>query len=237
MKQLKQMEEKLTLRNWSIDFSLENEYSKVYDEDGEREYPEISSTSIDAENIVALSISTLHFLKANYPNYSYSSNELIDIYCIHRIYIKTEIYNIDDNINVNIMNDYYQERMTTAYFTGIYAEVLENHFKNIFSFQENYKKINYLLNLEYGKILPQLRGPYSISIEECPSFDLIKHNKEVFAKVEEETNYYSLWLPSIPLGILTKKNGNQYHLIDGYHRLINNKTKTRLVLVINRKEN
>ena len=78
MKQLKQMEEKLTLRNWSIDFSLENEYSKVYDEDGEREYPEISSTSIDAENIVALYISTLHFLKANYPNYSYSSNELSD---------------------------------------------------------------------------------------------------------------------------------------------------------------
>ena len=222
----------MKLKDYDFRNYLSYETSHDFDEDGERQYPQIESYEFDASDLYYMAEDLLKFLKENYKNFHFSSNDKIDIYLIHRILIKTKIYDIDYNVETTTMDDWYGEVLVHAKFSENYCLEIEQKLIELFSFKKDYEKFNYAFKMEYGRLLPCLKEPYSIKIENFPGFDNIIYKKKRFIDVSAELPYYRIYQPENPLGILFNKPGACLHLLDGFHRLINNQDKAKTVFVL-----
>ena len=140
----------------------------------------------------------------------------IDIYTIDRILRINKAYE-PTNWEIQVCGGYYGEEIDDVILEDFIARKIEDELERAFDLIDLTKRVEYLLELEYGHILPALQGlKYSIEIVERDS--IIFGSDEHYRKVNTESlDYYSDKNYSGIRGVALVKDG-RFRLIDGYHR-------------------
>jgi hypothetical protein len=155
-------------------------------------------------------------------------NKEFEVYCFDRILRSKKIWK-SNNWIINVVSGYYGQEIGDVKLYHSLAKDIDvtiNEFINIENIKDRIEKI---LTLEYGYILPELK--------EC-EYEVITLNVEDL--VFPQNNHYQLvkykavsfYSDENYLGIrgIVKRSGDKYKVIDGYHRL--SKTKKNEVKVI-----
>ena len=182
-------------------------------------------TSIDVSDIVG-KIYSIYFDDSDESKRDSKINSIfgiskeVDIYTIDRIVRHFKIWE-SHKWHISIIKKYYGEEIDKVSILSSVAKEIEDALENAFSIIDLKDRINFLLNLEYGYLLPEL---------ENNNYTLLKVNKsELIFPVEsngERVEYYSDRNYFSIRGIVTDK----MRVIDGYHRLLS--TDSELVLVL-----
>ena len=140
----------------------------------------------------------------------------IDIYTIDRILRINKAYE-PTNWEVQVCGGYYGQEIDDVLLENSVAQKIENQINEALSIIDLTPRIEYLLMLEYGSILPALQGrQYSIETVERDS--IIFGSDEHYRKVNTKSlGHYSDKNYDGIRGIALVKDG-KFRLIDGYHR-------------------
>jgi hypothetical protein len=161
----------------------------------------------------------------------YGVGKDMDIYCIDRILRSSKIW--ESHLwNIEIMSGYYGQEIEEVKINSIIASKLEEDMLHAFSLATLTEKVEFLLKLEYGKILPELNGcryEYEVIDMENLIFGSKNHHSKVKSK---ELDFYSDRGYKGIRGIVKKvENSNKLKVIDGYHRLSSTKFPKAKVIV------
>jgi len=150
----------------------------------------------------------------------YGITKEIDLYTIDRVlrYFKLwEPYNWD----MEIEGGYYGQEMGDITISPNIVNGVESHLDIAFSIDDLSGRIEYLLGLEYGHLLPELVG-CKYEVIEVNKEDIIFGSDSHYEKVKYKKldHYLDPKYHGIRGVVLLKerKVGNQWRLIDGYHR-------------------
>lgn len=140
----------------------------------------------------------------------------IDIYTIDRILRINKAYE-PTNWEVQVCGGYYGQEIDDVLLENSVAQKIEDQINEALSIIDLTSRIEYLLMLEYGSILPALQGrQYSIETVERDS--IIFGSDEHYRKVNTKSlDHYSDKNYTGIRGIALVKD-DRYRLIDGYHR-------------------
>lgn len=140
----------------------------------------------------------------------------IDIYTIDRILRINKAYE-PTNWEVQVCGGYYGQEIDDVLLENSVAQKIEDQINEALSIINLTPRIEYLLMLEYGSILPALQGrQYSIETVERDS--IIFGSDEHYRKVNTKSlDHYSDKNYTGIRGIALVKD-DRYRLIDGYHR-------------------
>ncbi len=140
----------------------------------------------------------------------------IDIYTIDRILRINKAYE-PTNWEVQVCGGYYGQEIDDVLLENSVAQKIEDQINQALSIIDLTPRIEYLLMLEYGSILPVLQGrQYSIETVERDS--IIFGSDEHYRKVNTKSlDHYSDKNYTGIRGIALVKD-SRYRLIDGYHR-------------------
>jgi len=140
----------------------------------------------------------------------------IDIYTIDRILRINKAYE-PTNWEVQVCGGYYGQEIDDIILEDSVAGKIQNQLDKAFDIIDLTSRIEYLLMLEYGEILPALQGrQYSIETVERDS--IIFGSDEHYRKVNTKSlDHYSDKNYTGIRGIALVKD-DRYRLIDGYHR-------------------
>jgi hypothetical protein len=178
--------------------------------------------SVDVTNMV-MSIKDEYFdnTKASKRNSKINSvlgniTDDIDFYTIDRILRINGVWE-PSNWDVQVCSGYYGQEIDDVILEDSVASKIEKQLEEAFDITDLTKRIEYLLILEYGYILPELKDcRYEV--------DTILRDKVIFGSegqyrkvATEKLSHYSDKNYHSYRGIVIPK-GDQYRLIDGYHR-------------------
>ena len=140
----------------------------------------------------------------------------IDIYTIDRILRINKAYE-PTNWEVQVCGGYYGQEIDDVLLENSVAQKIEDQINEALSIIDLTSRIEYLLMLEYGNILPALQGrQYSLETVERDS--IIFGSDEHYRKVNTKNlDHYSDKNYDGIRGIALVKDG-KFRLIDGYHR-------------------
>ena len=153
----------------------------------------------------------------------------IDIYTIDRILRINKVYE-PSNWEVQVCGGYYGEEIDDVILEDVVAQKIETQLEEAFNIIGLTERIEFLLMLEYGRILPELKDcKYSLETIERDSiiFGSDKHYRKVNTKNLEhysDKNYQGI------RGIALDK-GDKLRLIDGYHRCSTSENRTIQLLI------
>jgi hypothetical protein len=140
----------------------------------------------------------------------------IDIYTIDRILRINKSYE-PTSWEVQVCSGYYGQEIDDIILKESIAIKIEDQIDKAFDIINLTKRIEYLLMLEYGSILPTLKG-IQYSIQNVERDSIIFGSDEHYRKVNTESiDYYSDKNYTGIRGIALVKDG-RFRLIDGYHR-------------------
>jgi hypothetical protein len=153
----------------------------------------------------------------------------IDKYTIDRILRINKVWK-PEFWEINVGGGYYGQEVSDVVLTEDVVQKLNTQLKKAFDIDNLTKRIEYLLELENGFILDDLKNKsYQISVIDIK--DIIFSNPEHKRKILiEELEHYSDKNYKGIRGIVKKDSHNKWKLIDGYHRL--SKTENTLVKVL-----
>lgn len=152
----------------------------------------------------------------------------IDLYTIDRVLRINRIWD-KENWEINISNGYYGEEVNSVILCKNVAEKIENQLDEALFIDNLSKRTEYLLNLEYGYILPELIGK-NYKLETIKKEDIIFGSDSHYRKIQtEDLEHYSDKNYSNIRGVVSQKD-DKYKLIDGYHRCFSTKKADVLVL-------
>lgn len=158
--------------------------------------------------------------------------DLINKYSIDRILTINKVWDIN-NWEGESCSGYYGDEVGDILLSGVVFKKVVNDINSILELESLEDKIDYLLKLEYGFILDEIKGrKYSVKAVNIEDIDFAqsKHLKKVLNK---DTDYYSdsNYLRDSIRGI-AYWNGNKWTLVDGYHRLSSTKfPKARIIAI------
>lgn len=152
----------------------------------------------------------------------------IDIYTIDRILRINKVWE-SHNWDIEVCGGYYGQEIEGVRLDNFFANKLEQDILKALSIEDINKRIEFLLELEYGYLLPEMAGR-KYSIVEIPKDDIIMGSVEHYKKVESKDLKH--YLDNVYNGIrgVVIPSDSKYRLIDGYHRITS--TKNAIVKVI-----
>ena len=159
----------------------------------------------------------------------YGIGKDIDIYTIDRILRSYKIWE-NENWNIEVEGGYYGQEVDNVTIKENIADKIEEELLTVFSLPSLKEKIEYLLKVEYGKILPEIADSNYESIvidKDDIIFGVENHLKKVMKK---DLDFYSDKNYNGSRGIV-KKSGDKWRVIDGYHRIFSTKFPRVKVLV------
>jgi hypothetical protein len=140
----------------------------------------------------------------------------IDIYTIDRILRINKAYE-PTNWEVQVCGGYYGQEIDDVLLENPVAQKIEDQINEAFSIIDLKSRVEYLLMLEYGEILPDLKY-LQYSIETVERDSIIFGSDEHYRKVNTKSlDHYSDKNYTGIRGIALVKDG-KFRLIDGYHR-------------------
>lgn len=144
----------------------------------------------------------------------------IDIYTIDRIIRHFKVYE-PDRWEVGVEGGYYGDEIGDITLLNSVAQYIEDSLDIAFSINDLSGRIEYLVGLEYGHLLPELEG-CSYEIINVDKSDIIFGSDGHYQKVKTkkldhyiDSKYHGI------RGIVIEKDrkvGSKFRLIDGYHR-------------------
>ena len=151
----------------------------------------------------------------------YGIGKDIDIYTIDRILRSYKIWE-NDNWNIEVDGGYYGQEAGNVTIKESIADKIDEELWTVFSLPSLKEKIEYLLNVEYGKVLPELSNCNYESIvidKDEVVFGVENHLNKVMKK---DLDFYSDKNYSGIRGIVVK-SGDKWRIVDGYHRIFTTK--------------
>ena len=147
----------------------------------------------------------------------YGMGKEIDIYTIDRIVRAHKIWK-SDNWDISIEGGYYGEELGDIKIIESLAKRIERDLDLAFDIDDLDKRIEFILNIEYGYILPELVNS-KYEIVEIKKSDIIFGSDDHYRKIQTKNlEHYSNKNYSGIRGIVKEKDG-KFRLIDGYHRV------------------
>jgi hypothetical protein len=146
--------------------------------------------------------------------------EKVDKYCIYRILAINESY-YPENWRVNISGGYYGDEIDGITMDlEMYKKINEQcqKLKELTTLKD---KINYVIFLEYGHLLEDLKNvDYELVAIYKNHIDFKKLNQNHIKNVKmKDLDHYSYTNYILPRGIVRGDTDN-YKIVDGYHRII-----------------
>ena len=154
-----------------------------------------------------------------------------DIYTIDRILRSSKIW--DKNIwKINVGGGWYGQEVDSVKIISTVASKLEMQLFEALSINSFTERMEYLLMLEYGKLLPELEDCL-YEIIQVKKEDLILGSKSNVEAVKDEMLTYGLKHYEEYNGIkgVVIPKGDKFRVIDGYHRIYVNKNNYPKVIV------
>lgn len=151
----------------------------------------------------------------------YGIGKDIDIYTIDRIIRSYKIWE-NDNWDIEVEGGYYGQEVNDVRIKESIADKIDEELWTVFSLPSLKEKIEYLLKVEYGKILPELSNCNYESIvidKDDVVFGVENHLNKVMKK---DLDFYSDKNYSGIRGIVVK-SGDKWRIVDGYHRIFTTK--------------
>ena len=151
----------------------------------------------------------------------YGIGKDIDIYTIDRIIRSYKIWE-SENWDIEIEAGYYGQETGDVTIKESIADKIEEELLTVFSLPTLKEKIEYLLKVEYGKVLPELSNCTYESIvidKDEVIFGVEKHLNKVMKK---DLDFYADRNYSGIRGIVVK-SGDKWRIVDGYHRIFTTK--------------
>lgn len=151
----------------------------------------------------------------------YGIGKDIDIYTIDRIIRSYKIWE-SENWDIEIEGGYYGQETGDVTIKESIADKIEEELLTVFSLPTLKEKIEYLLKVEYGKVLPELSNCTYESIvidKDEVIFGVEKHLNKVMKK---DLDFYADRNYSGIRGIVVK-SGDKWRIVDGYHRIFTTK--------------
>lgn len=151
----------------------------------------------------------------------YGIGKDIDIYTIDRIIRSYKIWE-NENWSIEIEGGYYGQETGDITIKESIADKIEAELWTVFALPTLKEKIEYLLKVEYGKVLTELSNCSYESIiidKEDVIFGVEKHLNKVMKK---DLDFYSDKNYSGIRGIVVK-SGEKWRIVDGYHRIFSTK--------------
>lgn len=116
---------------------------------------------------------------------------------------------------IDVINGYYGEEIGDILIKEDIANKIENQLSVAFNIFNLNERVIYLLHLEYGYLLPELKSA-KFSIQTIRKDELVFGSKSQSNKVsEKKLNYYQNY--GLMKGVVLKTDSG-FRLIDGYHR-------------------
>lgn len=144
----------------------------------------------------------------------YGTSKELDIYCIDRVLRNNKIWD-ESKWDISVVGGYYGEEIGSIKLDSKFSNIQDDieSLLNLNSFKE---KVNYLLHMEYGYILPELDGcDYEMST--ISRSDAVFGSDGHYRKIQkEDLSHYVLYSG---ISGIVKKDGDKYKIIDGYHRI------------------
>ena len=217
-------------------------------------YTSCSESGCDEEGICRCSIiENAHVVSVNIPNMvnhifdNYFDNSIsskrnstinsilggvskeIDIYTIDRILRINEAHE-PSNWDIQVCSGYYGQEIDGVILEDVVSSKIEKQIDDAFNIIDLTERIEYLLTLEYGNVLPELKG-CKYSIEKVERDSIIFGSDSHFRKVnEKKLDHYSDKNYNGIRGIAISK-GDRLRLIDGYHRCTTSEDRTVKLLI------
>jgi len=217
-------------------------------------YTSCSESGCDEEGICRCSIiENAHVVSVNIPNMvnhifdNYFDNSIsskrnstinsilggvskeIDIYTIDRI-LRINGAHEPSNWDIQICSGYYGQEIDGVILEDVVSSKIEKQIDDAFNIIDLTERIEYLLTLEYGNVLPELKG-CKYSIEKVERDSIIFGSDSHYRKVnEKKLDHYSDKNYNGIRGIAISK-GDRLRLIDGYHRCTTSEDRTVKLLI------
>lgn len=152
----------------------------------------------------------------------------LDIYTIDRVVRKYKLYD-SESWEVDVVGGYYGEELNGILISSYIANKIEEELNIAFLIDELNGRVEYLLILEYGSLLPELEK-CNYEITEVDKKDVIFGSKDHYDKVKlkDLTHYNEKNYDGIR-GVVLEKDG-KIRVIDGYHRIHTSNGKSVKVL-------
>jgi len=217
-------------------------------------YTSCSESGCDEEGICRCSIiENAHVVSVNIPNMvnhifdNYFDNSIsskrnstinsilggvskeIDIYTIDRI-LRINGAHEPSNWDIQVCSGYYGQEIDGVILEDVVSSKIEKQIDDAFNIIDLTERIEYLLTLEYGNVLPELKG-CKYSIEKVERDSIIFGSDSHYRKVnEKKLDHYSDKNYNGIRGIAISK-GDRLRLIDGYHRCTTSEDRTVKLLI------
>ncbi len=199
--------------------------------------PMISNIIYDDINSFGNSITKKRNVKLDLLLNGYGKD--MDLYMIDRILRKWKVYD-PNSWDVDICGGYYGQEIEDILLKQNICDELNSEIIKALSIEPLGERVEYLLKLEYNKILPELKeSEWSLEIVDLDKiiFGSEHHVKKCKKEIEKgsvkyrgyfyDDKNYNTVLTKLIRGVAIKK-GDNYRLIDGYHRCLstgNNRVK------------
>ena len=161
----------------------------------------------------------------------YGTGKDFDYYTIDRILRISKIW--EKNVwDINVCSGYYGEEIEDVKFLDEVASILQDQINLALSINSFTERMEYLLILEYGNVLPELEDCL-YEIIQVKKEDLILGSESNIKSVKDEMLINGLKHYSDYNGIkgIVIPNGDKFRVIDGYHRIFVNKDNYPKVII------
>jgi hypothetical protein len=159
-------------------------------------------------NVKVWELLGLHFNQCN-------QNDLINYYCIERILSLNNVWD-KNNWGVNISGGYYGEEIHGCSLKDETYNTIEKQLEEYNELGSYSEGVEYVLNLEYGYIIEDLKDSI-YSIIEIPRESIRLGQQDYRKKLDKSiVDYYKDY--PLPRGVVVEC-GDTYKCLDGYHRI------------------
>ncbi len=142
-----------------------------------------------------------------------------EIYCLERVLVANRVY-LPGNWEHMLTRGYYGQEVDSLTISRDVADECSRQYESICGIEGLGGRVERLLVIEYGSILPQLRG-CTWSIGEVPRERLV-YPQPRHRDSASRGRVYEGRDPESIMGVC-KREGDQYRVVDGYHRLTQTK--------------
>jgi hypothetical protein len=147
----------------------------------------------------------------------YGVTDEIDFYTIDRIIRSNKIWE-DYKWDIKVSGGYYGQEIDGVFLEESVAKKIESQIYEAFSYTDIKSRVEWLLKLEYGDLLPELENK-EWSVIRVQKSDIILASSGHLEKVsKKDLGYYSTKNYAGIRGVAIRKS-EKFRLIDGYHRV------------------
>ena len=151
----------------------------------------------------------------------------LDRYCLERILAARKIWD-PDLWEVNTCGGYYGEEIGSVVLSNTVAAACDNDLRAVLALATSREKVEYILNLEYGYLLPEVEG-LEWTVETVDKKN-ISYQEGHYHRVDRTVvEMYKKATYDLPRGVCLRQ-GERFRLIDGYHRVAAGEGKFKMVV-------